>query len=428
MEKNISRRSFIKNSAATSASLIIGLNSKGILATNKTNTVMNPFVRMDQEGFVTVIAKHYENGQGISTGLATLVAEEMDADWAKVKVVFAPADAEKYKHTFWGYQATGNSESIANSFMQYRSAGAMAKELIVRAASKKWGVKNDEIDVRNGIISVGTKKGNFGEFVTDAVKLTPSKDPKLKSPEQFKLIGNQVLTRKDSEAKTKGTAIYGMDVKVPGMVYASVVRSPRFGGTLKSFDVSKAKRVPGFIEAKIFPDKRGVVVYAKNTWSAFQTKKALLTKWNFSNAESRSTSDMVSDCQKLAENPEFEPRPFNSDDLKKSVKDLDHLEAEFFFPFLAHSPMEPLNCIIEPAKNGVRFYDGCQNPSGVQWASSYILGLQPQQIEVKTVYAGGSFGRRNSPAVKDLYQAEAAIAFALLGKKTPVKLVWGRED
>ena len=148
MEKNISRRSFLKTSAATSASLIVGLNSKGILATNKTNTVMNPFVRIDQQGFVTVIAKHYENGQGISTGLATLVAEEMDVDWAKVKVEFAPADAEKYKHTFWGYQATGNSESIANSFMQYRSAGAMAKELMVRAASKKWGVKADDIDVK----------------------------------------------------------------------------------------------------------------------------------------------------------------------------------------------------------------------------------------------------------------------------------------
>ena len=428
MEKNISRRRFLKNSAATSVSLIIGLNSKGILATNKTNTVINPFVRMDQEGFVTVIAKHFENGQGISTGLATLLAEEMDADWEKVKVEFAPANAEQYKHTFWGYQATGNSESIANSFMQYRAAGAMAKDLMIRAASKKWGVKTDEIDVQNGIMRVGTKKGSFGEFVTDAVNLTPSKNPKLKTPDQFKLIGNQDLSRKDNEAKTDGSAIYGMDVKIPGMVYASVVRSPRFGGTLKSFDVSKAKRVPGFIEAKVFPDKRGVIVYAKNTWSAFQTKKALLTKWDFSNAESRSTSDMVSDCQKLAENPEFEPRPFKTDDDNQSVKDLNHLEAEFFFPFLAHSPMEPLNCIIEPTKNGVRFYDGCQNPSGVQWASSYILGLQPQQIEVKTIYAGGSFGRRNSPAVKDLYQAEAAIAFALLGKKTPVKLVWDRED
>ena len=147
MEKNISRRRFLKNSAATSVSLIIGLNSKGILATNKTNTVINPFVRMDEEGFVTVIAKHYENGQGISTGLATLLAEEMDADWEKVKVEFAPANAEQYKHTFWGYQATGNSESIANSFMQYRAAGAMAKDLMIRAASKKWGVTTDEIDV-----------------------------------------------------------------------------------------------------------------------------------------------------------------------------------------------------------------------------------------------------------------------------------------
>ena len=137
MEKNISRRRFLKNSAATSVSLIIGLNSKGILATNKTNTVINPFVRMDQEGFVTVIAKHFENGQGISTGLATLLAEEMDADWEKVKVEFAPANAEQYKHTFWGYQATGNSESIANSFMQYRAAGAMAKDLMIRAASTR---------------------------------------------------------------------------------------------------------------------------------------------------------------------------------------------------------------------------------------------------------------------------------------------------
>ena len=195
MEKNISRRRFLKNSAATSVSLIIGLNSKGILATNKTNTVINPFVRMDQEGFVTVIAKHFENGQGISTGLATLLAEEMDADWEKVKVEFAPANAEQYKHTFWGYQATGNSESIANSFMQYRAAGAMAKDLMIRAASKKWGVKTDEIDVQNGIMRVGKKKGYFGEFVTDAVNLTPSKNPKLKTPDQFKLIGNDRMLR-----------------------------------------------------------------------------------------------------------------------------------------------------------------------------------------------------------------------------------------
>ena len=177
---------------------------------------------MDQEGFVTVIAKHFENGQGISTGLATLLAEEMDADWEKVKVEFAPANAEQYKHTFWGYQATGNSESIANSFMQYRAAGAMAKDLMIRAASKKWGVKTDEIDIQNGIMSVGTKKGSFGEFVTDAVNLTPSKNPKLKTPDQFKLIGNQDLSRKDNEAKTDGSATYGMDVKVPGMVLSLI--------------------------------------------------------------------------------------------------------------------------------------------------------------------------------------------------------------
>ena len=237
------------------------------------------------------------------------------------------------------------------------------------------------------------------------VNLTPSKNPKLKTPDQFKLIGNQDLSRKDNEAKTDGSAIYGMDVKIPGMVYASVVRSPRFGRTLKSFDVSKAKRVPGFIEAKVFPDKRGVNVYAKNTGLLFKPKKPF-TKWDFSNAESRSTSDMVSDCQKLAENRNLNHDPFKTDDDNQSVKDLDHLEAEFFFPFTAHSPMEPLNCIIEPTKNRVRFCDGCKIPSGVQWASSYILGLQPQQIEVKTIYAGGSFGRRNSPAVKDLYQAE----------------------
>ena len=428
MTNNISRRAFLKNVASSAAVLVVGFNHEGVLAVaGNDSVVINPFVSIGQNGLVTVIAKHFEMGQGTTTGLATLVAEELDADWAKVAVDFAPADHEKYKNLLTGLQGTGGSNAIANAFMQYREAGAAARELLVRAAAADWGVPQDSIEIVDSKLRAGKREGHFGEFLATANTLMPSANPKLKNPCDFKLIGNQELPRKDSSAKTDGSAVFAMDVTLPGMVYAAVLRSPRFGGTLVSFNASEAAKMGGFLDAKALPNKAGVVIYARNTWAAFQARNAIKAEWDFSSAEVRSTGEMIEEHRQLADSPQFNIRPFTTEAAVKGIeKAASTIDAEFVFPHLAHAPMETLNCVIEPTANGVLIHDGCQMPGLVTGAVGQVLGLKPEQVEIKTVYAGGGFGRRVTPTSD--YQVEAAMALMLLGGKTPVKLVWSRED
>ena len=427
MAMQLSRRNFLKSAAATGAVLVIGIDARGLLAAGHAETVVNPFVRIDRNGIVTVIAKHFEMGQGTTTGLTTLVAEELDADWRTVKVEFAPADAEKYKNLFWGSQGTGGSSAIANSFMQYREAGAAARDVLLRAAAQEWGVDPSEIVLSNGILTAGSRRGHFGDFVARAMTLTPPEKPQLKSPDQFKLIGKVDLPRKDSGDKTDGSAVFAIDVRLPGMVYAAIKRSPRFGGKLASFDAAEAKKIGGFIDARALPNGAGVVVFAKNTWAAFKARDAIRAEWDFTAAESRDSDALLAEHRALAGAPQYEARPVTRAQAQAAIGGAARtLEAEFVLPFLAHAPMEPLNCVIEPTANGVRFHDGCQAPSFVQGAVGHALGLKPEQIEIVTVYAGGSFGRRATPTSD--YQVEAALAFDLLERRVPVKLVWSRED
>ena len=427
MAMQLTRRDFLKSAAAAGAALVIGIDARGVLAAGHAETVLNPFVRIDKNGFVTVIVKHFEMGQGTTTGLTTLVAEELDADWRTVRAEFAPADVDKYKNLFWGSQGTGGSTAMANSFMQYRAAGAAARDMLLRAAAADWGVDAADIVVANGILTAGPRRGHFGLFVERAMTLAPSQEPKLKTPQQFKLIGKVDLPRKDNHDKTDGSAMFAMDVQLPGMVYAAIKRSPRFGGVLESFDAAAAKKVGGYIDAKALPNNAGVVVYAKNTWAAFKARDAIEAEWDFAKAESRSSDEMLARHRELADDPEFDAGHVGRATAQAAIDGAARmLEAEFVLPFLAHAPMEPLNCVIEPTANGVRFHDGCQSPSFVQGAVGRALQLKAEQIEIKTLYAGGSFGRRATPTSD--YQVEAAHAFALLGRKTPVKLVWSRED
>lgn len=218
MTINVSRRGFLKGTAAGTTALLVGLNAKGVLAAGDmaaAATDMNPFVKIDSNGVVTVIIKHFEMGQGTTTGLTTLVAEELDADWDAVEIDFAPADVERYKNLFFGAQGTGGSTSIANSFMQYREAGAAARDLLVRAAADSWGVDAGSITVENGMIKSGSKSGHFGEFVAAAATMEAVEKPAVKTPDQFKLIGSEKLHRKDNTGKTTGTAMFAMDVNLP---------------------------------------------------------------------------------------------------------------------------------------------------------------------------------------------------------------------
>ncbi|WP_420548352.1 molybdopterin cofactor-binding domain-containing protein [Curvivirga sp.] len=428
MGVNLSRRGFMQASAASAAALVIGMNSKGVLAAaGSQSTDINPFVRIDNDGVVTVIIKHFEMGQGTTTGLTTLVAEELDADWSKVETDFAAADTEKYKNLFFGMQGTGGSTAIANSFMQYRQAGAAARDLLIRAAAKSWNVSPSDINIEKGMLISGSKQAHFGQFINQAALLTPVENPTVKTPDQFNLIGKVDLPRKDSYAKTNGTATFAMDVKVPGMVYTVIQRSPKFGGTVKSFDASEASQVNGFIDARELPTKAGVAVYAKNTWAALKAREALSVEWDFSNADNRGSDQALAEHIQLLDKPQFQAHEQTTDQVAPMVASADRkVEADFTFPFLAHAPMEPMNCVIEATDNGVRIIDGNQFPTMTQGVVAHVLGLEASQVEIKTVYAGGSFGRRAN-AQSD-YHMEAALAFAALGGKTPVKLVWSRED
>ncbi|MBE7638260.1 molybdopterin-dependent oxidoreductase [Sneathiella sp. P13V-1] len=428
MKTNISRRGFLKSAATGSAVLVVGLNAKGLLAAGNETTDINPFVKINGDGTITVLLKHFEMGQGTTTGLTTLVAEELNADWSKVKTEFAPADNTKYANLFFGMQGTGGSTAIANSYMQYRQAGAAARHLLIEAVAKMWKVNPAEVRIENSILMHGNHKAHFGEFAGMAAQMTAPEKPTLKSSADFKLIGNPNLGRKDSHSKTNGTATFAIDVKVPGMVYAAIKRSPKFGGTVKSFDHNEAKSVGGFIDAKELPNKAGVVVFAKNTWAAFQGRDALTVEWDFSNAETRSSDAISADMKKLTATPEYNVRKGMTNDQVEAgfTGEDDIIEASFEFPFLAHAPMEPENCVIEPTDNGVLIHDGCQFPALTQPVVAQVLGLKPEQVEINTVYAGGSFGRRANPTSD--YHMEAALAFALLGQTTPVKLVWSRED
>ncbi|MGB1255711.1 MAG: molybdopterin cofactor-binding domain-containing protein [Thiolinea sp.] len=430
----MNRRNFLKSAGAIGASLLVGFNASGLLAADSAeaaaSTDLNPFVRIDADGTVTVIAKHFEMGQGTTTGLATLVAEEMDVAWDQVKVDFAPSDNERYKNLAFGGQGTGGSTAIANSFMQYRQAGAAARAMLIHAAAHAWHVAPSDISLKGGVLSTNTRISGIGPFVAEAAKLPAPKKPTLKDPAQFKLIGQQKLPRKDSADKTDGSAMFAMDVKVPNMVYVTILRSPKFGGTLTSFNADDAKGINGFVDAKALPNKAGVAVYAESTWASVKARRAIKAEWDDSAADSRGSDAMLAEYMaKLDADPAFDATgKGNLAEMEATAKSADKtVSADFIFPLLAHAPMEPLNCVIEPTEDGgIRVHDGCQFPMITHPTLAAIAKLPPEKVEIKTYYAGGSFGRRANPQTD--YHVEAMLAYLALGGEKAVKLVWTRED
>ena len=275
MNIKTTRRAFLQGATAASAAMVVGLNAKGSWAAAHGGEFMpNPFVKIAPDGKVTVVLKHFEMGQGTSTGLSTLLAEELDANWDDVDIEFAPADTATYMNTLMGVQGSGGSTAIANSYMQYREAGAAAKSLLVQAAAAEWGVDAGEIEVKDGMVSHGSNSASFGDLV-GLVPEGATPNPQLKDPSAFTKIGADKLPRKDSNAKTTGTATFAMDVMPEGVVFAVLQRSPKFGGTLTSFDASAAMEVEGVVDVKQIP--MGVVVYATNTWAAMKGREALTT-------------------------------------------------------------------------------------------------------------------------------------------------------
>lgn len=419
-----SKRTFLKVAAGGTAGLVLGVSFNATAQSAVDSALQyNAFVSVSPDNKVRIFIKHLEMGQGVFTGLATCIAEEMDADWAQVVCEHAPVDTAKYANLLMGQQATGGSTAIANSFMQMRNAGAAAKAMIVAAAAQRWNVPAGEIKVTDGMVTHGTRSASFGELAVDAAaQSTPTPESlTLKSPADFKLIGSDNTLRKDI-GKHNGTAIYTQDVKLPGMLTAVVSHSPLFGGKVKSYDATKTLARKGVVN--VFEIDNGVVVLANDYWTANMGRQDLVVEWDNSNAETRSTSDILGEYRGLVE---------TTGAIAESEGDVDGVlsnssdthELVFEFPYLAHAQMEPMNCVAKVDGKSAELWYGCQSATGDQMAIAEHLGSQLADIKIHTLFAGGGFGRRANPASDYVLEA-VRIAQKVPG--TAVKLVWSRED
>jgi len=384
----------------------------------------NAFVRVAPDNTVTVMIKHLEMGQGVTTGLPTIVAEELDADWSQMRAVSAPADVARYKNFVFGMQGTGGSTATSNSFDQLRRAGAAARAMLVEAAAKEWKVPAAEITVSKGVVSHAASKrsATFGQLAEKAALITPPTEVKLKDPKDFTLIGTD-LPRLDNIEKTTGKAIFAIDVVRPGMVYAAVARAPRFGGTIKNVDQSAASRIKGVIS--VVTISSGVAVVADSFWTAKKARDALQITWDDSKAERRSTPEIFAAYKALAKTPGQSARK-EGDAAAAMAKATKTISGEFEFPYLAHAPMEPLDAVAEIKGGKCEIWAGCQFQTVDQMNVAKALGLTPPDVIINTVLAGGSFGRRAN--FTSDFMVEAAEIAKAMPEGTPVKLIWTRED
>src|ERR1022692_116756 len=422
-----SRRDFLK-----SGGLVLGLYvpfgknvlAQGAAAKTEINFSPNAFVRIGSDDTVTVICKHIEFGQGPFTGMATLVAEELDADWSQMRAEHAPSNQVLYKNLLFGVQGTGGSSAIANSYEQMRKVGAAARSMLVAVAADEWKVPASEITVERGVIGHASgRKGSFGTFAEKANKLPVPSDPKLKDPATFKLIGREGAVKKlDSASKSNGTAEYTMDISEPGMLTAVIARAPRFGAKVASFDATAAKAVKGVVAVKQVPT--GVAVYANGFWPAKTGRDLLKITWDESKAEPRGTEQILADYRKLSKTSG--KTVVKHGDADGEIAKGHVIEAEFVFPYLAHAPMEPLNGFIRWDGTTASARYGSQFPTPDQAAIAKVLGIGMDKVHLQTILAGGSFGRRAQQTVHVAIElAEVAKA---IGPGKAVKLVWTRED
>ncbi len=436
---NESRRTFLKLGVVAGTGLTLGVYFRqavaeeaasgpghSVAATPEFN-VKDPsaFVRINADNTVTVISKHIEFGQGTYTGLSTLVAEELDADWSQVRVESAPADAAIYNNLNWGpVQGTGGSSAIANSFYQMRYAGAAARNMLKSAAAQKWNVPVDSLSVTRGIVAHqdSSRSATFGELAEIAAEQAVPEKVTLKEKKDFVLIGKHV-PRVDSISKSNGTAIFTQDIQLPDLLTALIAHPPKFGAVVKSFDADKAMAVKGV--RKVVQVHSGVAVIAKDFWTAKKARDLLQIEWDESNAYTKSTDEIFAEYKQLAQKPGAVA--FTTGDTNNALSKADKvLKAEFQFPFLAHAALEPMNCVVQVKKDSCELWYGAQVQTGDLHAVAAIVDLPPEKIKINTLLAGGSFGRRANP--KSDYVVEAAAIAKASSLSVPIKLVWTRED
>lgn len=433
METNaISRRNFLRVSGLAGTALCLGFyfpadakKEQLISATaGEHGFDFNAWMRIDTNGKVTLTDHRAEMGQGSFQSVPQIIAEELEVDLKDISVVFAQGDPNKF-----GSQITGGSSTIRGSYKNLLKLSATAREMLITAAANKWNVPVSECYAESGhvIHRPSSKKLNYGELVTDASKLSPPADVKLKEISQYKLI-RKPLQRLDTPMKTNGEAIFGLDKKLPGMLYASVERNPRLRGKLKSFDASAAMKVPGVkkvfkIQMMVFNTTRdGVVVIANSTWAAMQGRKALKIEWDESGFEHVDTADIYKQHEELLQKEEglsAKKQGEPDDILAKSANKIDVI---YQTPYQAHAAMEPLNCVAHYQKDKIEIWGPIQAPDWVQGDISDKFKMPKEKVIVNMTFLGGGFGRK---AFLDYTYEAVAISKEIGG---PVQVIWTRED
>lgn len=421
----LSRRSLLAGAGGLVIALQLPKAARAQQAAGAATFAPNAFIRVGADSSVTVLVKHIEFGQGPFTGLATLVAEEMDADWSQMRAEHAPADVKLYANLAFGVQGTGGSTAMANSFDQIRKAAATARALLVQAAAQAWKVPTGEITIVSGVLKHASgKQGRFGEFADAAAKLPAPTDAPLKQPGQFRLIGKEgAVKRIDGADKARGKAQFTIDISAPGMLTVVVARPPRFGGKVASFDATEALKIRGVVDVKQIGS--GIAVYGQGMWPAIKGREALKVVWDESGAETRGSAELIAEYRALARTPGTVAGS-HGDAQAVLAKAERVIEAEYVFPYLAHAPMEPLDGYLEWNAQGALARFGSQFQTTEHMTIATVLGLPPETVRLETMLAGGSFGRRAQ--VSQHLAAELAMCAKAIGPNRPVKLVWTRED
>ena len=418
----VSRRDFLQASAVTGTALLIGfsLESCAPAATVASGppVPLNAWLRISPDDTITMIVDRSEMGQGVTTSLPMLLSDELEVDWSKIAIEFAPAD-KVYTNPLFGMQGTGGSSSIRTAFVPLRQTGAAAREMLISAAAASWKVDRSECHAENGAVihSSSKRKLRYGELATAAAALPVPKDVPLKDPKSWKVVGTRVK-RLDTRLKVDGSAVYGIDVKVPGMLVAVVARCPVFGGKVASFDATKAKAVPGVRD--VVQISSGIAVVADGYWPAHQGRAVLDVKWDEgANAKVSSESIAVLFAAKVAHPGAMAHHAGHPEAAPAGATMID---AVYQTPFLAHATMEPMNCTAHVRPDGVDIWAPTQLQTGAQMTGAAIGGVPPEKVMVHTTYLGGGFGRR----IEQDFIAEALETSKAM--KVPVKVIWSRED
>jgi len=397
-------------------------------ATLKPQQQPSAFVQIAPDGQIIVTINRLEFGQGVQTGLPMILAEELDADWSLVRSRNGNGDAA-YQDPIFGLHLTGGSNSIKNSYTQYRELGARARAMLLAAAAQRWNVDVASLSTQAGtVLGPAGRKASYGELAEAAMAMPVPEKVTLKDPKDFRIIG-QATTRIDAKAKSSGQQDFGIDLHLPGQLTAVVARPPVFGGKIASLDDSAARATKGVkavLRVPLDGGAQGVAVIAEGYWQAKLARDALKLEWDLSAVEKVDSEQQVIQYRELA----GKPGPVHFDADMTPLAGAPHqLEAEFLFPYLAHAPMEPLNCTVQLAEERAELWVGTQFPGGDSAAAAKVLDLKPEQIQMNVQTAGGGFGRRGVPSGDFVVLAcEVAKAARAVGLTAPIRTLWSRED